>query len=189
MNAGAKAGSSSSGTRNGFVEIVCERNDYGGGAPAIGGMSDAGLYIAADGIPAIDAQGDVNINGDIILTGEIKLEGTVTVDAEMSGQRIAVRHFAPPITIDKTMVLSGSFIFIEGTAASNQYVTLPSIASGDVGTYYDLVSLLPNVKLYPPSGMSLYVMGFGQLTELTLDTQKKYRLISSSTSSWFVLDQ
>ena len=180
---------SSSGTRNGFVEIVCERNDYGGGAPAIGGMSDAGLYIAADGIPAIDAQGDVNINGDIILTGEIKLEGTVTVDAEMSGQRIAVRHFAPPITIDKTMVLSGSFIFIEGTAASNQYVTLPSIASGDVGTYYDLVSLLPNVKLYPPSGMSLYVMGFGQLTELTLDTQKKYRLISSSTSSWFVLDQ
>lgn len=174
---------SQTGTRNGFVEIVCERNDYGGGAPSIGGMSDAGLYIAADGVPAIDAQGDVNINGNISLTGKID------VDAVMSGQRIAVRHFNPSLTIDKTSVLSGSFIFIEGSVGTNQSVTLPSVTSDEVGTYYDIISLLSNVKLYPPSGVNLYVLGLGNLSSITMDTQKKYRVIASSTSTWFVLDQ
>lgn len=172
--------------RNGFVEITFEKT----GSPSVYGGAESALYIdAADATgKAIVTRGDVDIDGDINLEGTINFTGTVKVDAVMSGQRIAVRHFNPSLTIDKTTVLSGSLIFIEGTPASNQTVTLPSITSDDIGIYYDIISLLPNVKVCAPSGVSIYVTGFGALSEVTMNQQVKYRLIATSTSAWYFMD-
>lgn len=168
-------------SRTGFVEITFEKT----GSPSVYGGAESALYVnAADATgKAILAYGDVDIEGNINLTG------TINIDGVMGGQRIAVRHFNPSLVIDKDEVLSGSLVFVEGTAASGQSVTLPSVTNDYIGIYYDIVSWLPNVKLYPPSGASLEVLGLGTLSEITMAVNKKYRVIATSPYYWFVLDQ